>query len=80
MSQPSSESATTGCSALIRPADNGFRVLAALAADKHGRGNRLIGLHLTMVLIMACLVQAMLLRDRHCWWRGAERMDLPRIA
>ncbi len=47
-----------------RSADNDVRVLAALAAAKLGRGDRLIGLHLTMELMRACLVQAMLLRDR----------------
>jgi hypothetical protein len=45
-------------------ADNDVRILAALAAAKMGRNDRLIGLHLTLELMRLCLVQAMLLRDR----------------
>jgi hypothetical protein len=44
--------------------DNDIRMIAALAAAKLGRGDRLIGLHLTLDLMRWCLVQAMLLRDR----------------
>ncbi len=44
--------------------DNEVRLLAALAVTKLGRGDRLIGLHLTLELMRTCLVQAMLLRDR----------------
>jgi hypothetical protein len=50
-----------------RPAqayDNDVRMMAALAAAKFGRGDDLIGLHLTLELIRSSLVQAMLLRDR----------------
>ena len=46
------------------PRDNEVRFLAALAATKLGRGDRLIGTHLVLKLLQACLVQAMLLRDR----------------
>ena len=45
-------------------ADNDIRMIAALAAAKLGRGELLISLHLTLELMRACLVQAMLLRDR----------------
>jgi hypothetical protein len=45
-------------------ADNDIRMIAALAAAKLGRGDLLIGLHLTLDLMRSCLVQAMLLRDR----------------
>lgn len=45
-------------------ADNDFRMLAALAASKLGRGDHLIGLHLTLELMRSCLVQAMVARDR----------------
>jgi hypothetical protein len=44
--------------------DNDVRILAALAAAKLGRGDGLIGLHLTLELMRFSLVQAMLLRDR----------------
>ncbi|HEU5483301.1 MAG TPA: hypothetical protein VFU98_00230 [Microlunatus sp.] len=44
--------------------DNDVRFLAVLAAAKLGRGDRLIGLHLTLDLLRTCLVQAMMLRDR----------------
>ena len=44
--------------------DNDIRMIAALAAAKLGRGELLISLHLTLELMRACLVQAMLLRDR----------------
>lgn len=44
--------------------DNKFRMVAALAASKLGRGDHLIGLHLTLELMRSCLVQAMVLRDR----------------
>lgn len=47
-----------------RAVDNGVRSIAALAAAKLGRGDRLIGLHLALDLMRSCLVQAMLLRDR----------------
>lgn len=52
---------------LVPPAlarDNDVRFLAALAVTKLGRGDRLIGTHLVLELMQACLVQAMLLRDR----------------
>lgn len=45
-------------------ADNDVRFLAALAVSKLGRHDRLIGMHLVLELLQACLVQAMLLRDR----------------
>lgn len=48
----------------VRAADNEFRMVAALAASKLGRGDHLIGLHLTLELMRSCLVQAMVLRDR----------------
>lgn len=44
--------------------DNEVRFLAALAAAKLGRGDRLIGSHLLLEVARAALVQAMLLRDR----------------
>ena len=44
--------------------DNDLRFLAALAVTKLGRGDRLIGTHLVLEILQACLVQAMLLRDR----------------
>lgn len=44
--------------------DNPVRFEAALAAARFGRGDRLIGLHLTMGILRECLVIAMLLRDR----------------
>lgn len=44
--------------------DNDVRFVAALAATKLGRGDHLIGLHLTLDLLRTCLVQAMELRDR----------------
>ncbi|GAB3743734.1 hypothetical protein [Microlunatus parietis] len=47
-----------------RAPDNHIRALVAQAAAKLGRGDRLIGLHLTLELVRHCLVQAMLLRDR----------------
>jgi hypothetical protein len=57
--------------------DNDVRFLAALAAAKLGRGDQLIGFHLTLELLRACLVQAMLLRDRdrgtNVHRRGSER-------
>ncbi len=43
---------------------NEARFLAAQAVVKYGRGDRLIGSHLTLELAQLCLVQAMLLRDR----------------
>jgi len=55
----------TGC--LVLPSlapDNDVRFLAALAATKIGRHDRLIGLHLLLELLQACLIQAMLLPDR----------------
>lgn len=45
-------------------ADNDVRFLAALAAAKLGRGDQLIGGHLTLGLLRECLVVAMQLRDR----------------
>ena len=48
----------------VLAADNEIRMLAALAAAKLGRNDRLIGLHLALELMRSCLVQAMLLRDR----------------
>jgi hypothetical protein len=44
--------------------DNPVRFDAALAATRFGRGDRLIGLHLTLGVLRECLVVAMLLRDR----------------
>ena len=52
---------------LLLPAlasDNDVRFLAVLAVSKLGRRDRLIGMHLALELLQACLVQAMLLRDR----------------
>jgi hypothetical protein len=49
----------------LHPApDNDFRFIAAMAATKIGRGDLLIGGHLTLELIRSCLVVAMQLRDR----------------
>ncbi|MBO0813135.1 MAG: hypothetical protein J2P23_13970 [Microlunatus sp.] len=49
----------------LRPApDNDVRFLAALAAAKLGRGDKLIGGHLALEVLRACLVVAMQLRDR----------------
>lgn len=45
-------------------ADNAVRFVAAQAATKLGRGDQLIGGHLTLELLRACLVVAMQLRDR----------------
>lgn len=54
-----------GCVAVPeRSVDNDVRFLAALATAKLGRGDHLIGYHLTLELLRTCLVQAMLLRDR----------------
>lgn len=51
-----------------------------LAAAELGWGHRLIGLHLVLELQRACLVQAMLLRDRtegtRCHRSGTARDDL----
>lgn len=56
---------TGGRVSLPEPAaDNDVRALAAQAAAKLGRGDRLIGLHLTLDLARHCLVEAMRLRDR----------------
>jgi hypothetical protein len=44
--------------------DNAVRFIAALAAVRLGRGDQLIGLHLTLELLRSCLEQAMLLRDQ----------------
>lgn len=44
--------------------DNDVRFIAALAASKLGRGDQLIGGHLLLELLRACLVVAMQLRDR----------------
>ncbi|MFC7624495.1 hypothetical protein [Microlunatus sp. GCM10028923] len=56
---------TGGRLSLPEPAaDNDVRALAVQAAGKLGRGDRLIGLHLTLELVRLALVQAMLLRDR----------------
>jgi hypothetical protein len=68
---------------LLLPAlapDNDVRFLAALAVNKLGRRDQLIGLHLVLELLQACLVQAMLLRDRdegtHIHRAGTERDQL----
>lgn len=50
--------------------DNPIRFEAALAATRFGRGDRLIGLHLTLGILRECLVIAMLLRDRQL---GSDR-------
>lgn len=44
--------------------DTEVRFVAALAVTRLGRGDRLIGTHLVLELLQACLVQGMLLRDR----------------
>lgn len=44
--------------------DNEIRFVASMAATKLGRGDQLIGGHLTLELIRSCLVIAMQLRDR----------------
>jgi hypothetical protein len=44
--------------------DNTVRFIAALAAAKLGRGDQLIGLHLTLGLLGRCLKEAMLLREQ----------------
>lgn len=59
--------ATTGALVVPDPPDaavNEVRFVAVLAAVKYGRGDQLIGSHLTFELARLCLVQAMLLRDR----------------
>lgn len=43
---------------------NQARFIAAQAAVKLGRGDRLIGTHLALEFLRICLVQAMMLRDR----------------
>lgn len=49
----------------LHPApDNDVRFIAALAAAKLGRGDQLIGGHLVLELLRACLLVAMQLRDR----------------
>ena len=49
----------------LKPAeDNDIRFLAAMAAAKLGRADRLIAGHLTLELARRCLVVAMQLRDR----------------
>jgi len=49
----------------LQPApDNEIRFVAAMAATKLGRGDRLIGGHLMLELLRSCLVLAMQLRDR----------------
>lgn len=52
-----------GIQAPAQADDNDIRMIAALAAAKLGRQDRLIGLHLILDLMRSCLVQAMLLRD-----------------
>lgn len=59
----------TATSSLLTPdpADatvNEVRFIAAQAVVKYGRGDLLIGSHLTLELAQLCLVEAMLLRDR----------------
>jgi hypothetical protein len=49
---------------LTPAADNEVRFIAAMAVTKLGRGDRLIGVHLTLDLLRRCLLEAMLLRDR----------------
>lgn len=68
---------------LVLPAlavDNDVRFLAALAVSKLGRRDQLIGMHLVLELLQACLVQAMLLRDRdegtHIHRAGTQRDSL----
>ncbi|WP_323188816.1 acetyltransferase [Brachybacterium halotolerans] len=46
------------------PSDAAVRFDAALAATRFGRGNELIGLHLTLGVLRETLVQGMLLADR----------------
>lgn len=53
-----------GPDAAIDSAETEIRFLAALAVTKLGRGDRLIGGHLTYEILRHCLVRAMLLRDR----------------
>jgi hypothetical protein len=48
---------------LTPAADNETRFIAAMAVTKLGRGDRLIGMHLTLDLLRMCLLEAMLLRD-----------------
>lgn len=48
----------------LRPAvDNEIRFLAAIAVTKLGRGDHLIGYHLTLEILRHCLVESMRLRD-----------------
>lgn len=49
---------------LPRHPDGEVRFIAVMAAVRLGRGDRLIGLHLTLELLRHSLVEAMLLRDR----------------
>jgi hypothetical protein len=68
--------------------DNAVRFIAALAAAKLGRGDQLIGLHLTLELLKCCLEQAMLLRDqdvgtnihRHGTQRDGLAADVAQLA
>ncbi|EWS81259.1 hypothetical protein [Brachybacterium phenoliresistens] len=46
------------------PIDNAIRFDAALAAVRFGRGNDLIGLHLTLGILREALVQSMISADR----------------
>lgn len=62
-----SATAASGSLLIPEPLDvtvNDVRFIAALAVVKYGRGDLLIGSHLTLELAQLCLVQAMLLRDR----------------
>ena len=62
-----SESTPANKPMIIMPtpaSDNQLRFDAALAASRYGRGNQLIGLHLTLDILREALVVAMLLRDR----------------
>lgn len=66
-SDGSADAPVTGKLLTADPLDatvNKVRFIAAQAVVKYGRGDRLIGSHLTLELAQLCLVQAMLLRDR----------------
>ncbi len=54
----------TGTDPVTDATANEARFVAAQAVVKYGRGDLLIGSHLTLELAQLCLVQAMLLRDR----------------
>ena len=59
----------------FRELERGFRWNAVVAAAKLGRGDLLIGGHLALEMAQACLVLAMMLRDRAAGTRHHRRGD-----